>query len=190
MAFNLLKISSAFWVVISLLMQPIGAETIPQKANVEQKLSPYQSRIVNRLKRCPYGSQPDALQKSEFFQVSNRKYIVQVMCIFGAYQGGYEYYLLTENANQTQVKPLNLLKIAERRGRQVRIEDNTLGGLPTYNSAKKELTFFAKSRGIGDCGTFGRYRFENDRFIAKELRVKAECDGKYIDPEKYQKVYP
>ncbi len=185
MFLNLLKVSSVLLTITLLFTQQSFAKPLAQTS--EPKLSPYQSRIVNRLKKCSYGSQSDALQKSSFFRVGNQKYIVQIMCNLGAYQGAFEYYLLTENAGQIQSKPLTLLKVGERGEKLV---DNSLVGYPTYNLFKKELTVFTKSRGIGDCGTFGRYQFENDRFVAKEIRVKTECDGKYIEPEKYPKVYP
>ncbi|KAM3101609.1 DUF1176 domain-containing protein [Phormidesmis sp. 146-12] len=185
MPFNLIKVSSVLLATTLLFTSQTFAKSLAQKA--ETKLSPYQSRIVDRLQKCPYGSQPDALQRSSFLRVGNQKYIVQIMCNFGAYQGAYEYYLLSESAGQTQSKPLNLLKIGERGEKLV---DNTLVGYPTYDSSKKELTVFTKSRGIGDCGSFGRYQFENDRFVAQEIRIKSECDGKYVEPEKYQKVYP
>jgi Protein of unknown function (DUF1176) len=184
MLFDLLRVSSILLATTLLFTPQSFAKPLSQKA---EALSPYQSRIVDRLKNCSFGSQAEALQKSEFFKVGNKKYIVQVMCYLGAYQGGYEYYLLTENAGQVQSKPLNLLKISENGSKQV---DNSLSGYPTYDSSKKKLTVFTKGRGLGDCGSFGRYQFESDRFIAKEIRVKSECDGKYVEPEKYPKVYP
>jgi hypothetical protein len=185
MLLNRLKVSSVLLATTLLFIPQAISKSFAQKA--ESKLSPYQSRIVNHLKKCPYGSQAEALQKSEFFRAGNKKYIVQIMCNLGAYQGAYEYYLLTESAGQTQSKPLNLLKIGERGEKLV---DNLLVGYPTYDLSKKELTVFTKSRGIGDCGSFGRYQFESDRFTAKEIRVKSECDGKYVEPGKYPKVYP
>jgi Protein of unknown function (DUF1176) len=185
MLLNQLKVSSVLLATTLLFTTQAIAKPLSQKD--ESKLSPYQSRLVNRLKKCPISFQAEALQRSEFFRVENKKYIVQIMCYLGAYQGAYEYYLLTENAGQIQSKPLNLLKISEDGSKQV---DNSLGGYPTYDSSKKELTVFTKGRGLGDCGAFGRYKFENDRFIAKEIRVKSECDGKYVEPEKYRKVYP
>lgn len=185
MLLNRLKVSSVLLATTLLFVPQAISKSFAQKA--ESKLSPYQSRIVNRLKKCSFGSQSEALQKSEFFRVGDKKYIIQVICNLGAYQGAYEYYLLTESAGQIQSKPLDLLKIGERGSKEV---NNSLVGYPTYDSLKKELTVFTKSRGIGDCGSFGRYKFENDRFTAKEIRVKSECDGKYVEPAKYPKVYP
>jgi Protein of unknown function (DUF1176) len=195
MLLNLFKVGVKVGTIVLIVTQgfvaqPAFAGSPSAKVKAEGKLTPYQSRLVNRLKQCPISAQPDALARSQFFRVANGKYIVQVMCMLGAYQGGYEYYLLTETGGKTQSKPLNLLKVWEDGGKKMRLEDNTLGGLPTYNAANRELTVFNKARGLGDCGTFGRYKFENDRFVAQEIRAKSECDGKYIEPEQYKQVYP
>lgn len=192
MVFNQFKNGSTLFITVQLIISSLisTSAVFADATKADAKLSRYQSRIVNQLKKCDDASQPEALSESQFFKIANKKYVVQVMCYLGAYQGRYEYYLLTENSGRVQSKPLSLLKINEDAGRRIRTQDNAIVGLPTFNAATKELVVFNKYRGIGDCGTFGKYKFENDRFVAKELRAKFDCDGNFIEPERYQKIYP
>ncbi|WP_153039924.1 DUF1176 domain-containing protein [Pseudovibrio sp. WM33] len=49
-----------------------------------------------------------------------------------------------------------------------------------------DLTSFTESRGLGDCGTYEVHKFTSDGYPQlMEFRAKPECDGNYVQPEKY-----
>jgi hypothetical protein len=53
-----------------------------------------------------------------------------------------------------------------------------------WNPRRGVLTVWAKYRGMGDCGVFGRYRLspEGETHLV-ELRTKTSCDGQGTDPK-------
>ncbi|SFK24801.1 Protein of unknown function [Pseudovibrio ascidiaceicola] len=49
-----------------------------------------------------------------------------------------------------------------------------------------DLTSFMKGRGLGDCGTYEVHKFSSDGYPHLiEFRAKPQCDGNYVQPEKY-----
>ncbi len=49
-----------------------------------------------------------------------------------------------------------------------------------------DLTSFMKGRGLGDCGTYEVHKFTSDGYPHLiEFRAKPQCDGNYVQPEKY-----
>ncbi|QUS55019.1 DUF1176 domain-containing protein [Pseudovibrio brasiliensis] len=53
-----------------------------------------------------------------------------------------------------------------------------------------DLTSFMKGRGLGDCGTYEVHRFTSEGYPhLLEFRAKPECDGNYVQPEKYPVVF-
>ncbi|OLP20010.1 hypothetical protein BST81_02755 [Leptolyngbya sp. 'hensonii'] len=176
-------------VSLSVLVAILSTAVVPAQT-ASQELSAYQLKVVSRLKKCPDGFQAESLKNSQFFRVGDRKYVVQVMCFLAAYQGGYEYYLYTETSRGIRSKPLKVLFFDEDAGKRTRTYSNAIVGLPTYNSATRELVIFNKYRGIGDCGTLGTYQFQNDVLVLKKFQAKYACDGNFIEPDQYPVIYP
>jgi hypothetical protein len=130
-------------------------------------------------------------QGSEVYRVGEQTYLVQLMCFLAAYQGSYEYYLYRETASGIEVKPLTFTVFEPTESGQMRAtQTRFVGGLPDYNPEQQRLTVFTKFRGLGDCGAFAQYRFEENEFDLLEYRIKQECDGNYVEPEQYTQVYP
>lgn len=63
-----------------------------------------------------------------------------------------------------------------------------------FDPVKKQMTAFYKGRGLGDCGTFMRWRLETGngaRFVLVEQREKDDCDGDNAGgQEKWPTVWP
>jgi hypothetical protein len=124
---------------------------------------------------------------SKVYEISSQQYLVELLCFSGAYQGNYEYFLYDKNG-------LNLLNFdifeVGNLGKIVKTSVNNIGGLPEYNNGEKELILFTKYRGLGDCGAWAKYKFDRREFKLLEYRIKANCDGNFVEPEQYSQVYP
>ncbi len=167
---------------------PVSSQQWPE---AKKRMGEYQTQLVNQLKPCADGSQPEALAKSSFYPVGKGQYVIQVFCFLAAYQGSYEFYLYTETGRSTRKKPLKLVQYTQDAGGNVvRFQSNQVGGLPDYNARTQELTIFSKIRGTGDCGLYGRYKFQKDELNLQEFRAKFECDGQYTSPSRWPRLYP
>lgn len=113
----------------------------------------------------------------ESFDLGNGNTLYLVPCMFGAYQGSSNGYILNGDY-VTQVVVLGA-------------EGKTIVGTldltsADYNPKTGILSTFAKGRGIGDCGQTsqtlikaGEYGGVTVKTI--EIRSKSKCDGKYVD---------
>jgi hypothetical protein len=64
-------------------------------------------------------------------------------------------------------------------------------GIPTFDTAKKQLVFHTKGRGTGDCGSLVRYTITPTRAIPIEARVHACFDDYSLgitDPLRWRRV--
>jgi hypothetical protein len=64
-------------------------------------------------------------------------------------------------------------------------------GIPTFETAKKQLVFYTKGRGTADCGALVRYQITPTRAIPREARVHACFDDYSLgitDPMRWRKV--
>ena len=52
---------------------------------------------------------------------------------------------------------------------------------PSFDWRKGELTSFSKSRGIGDCGSTGIWKWDGYTFKLQEMRAEDTCNGKTAD---------
>ena len=119
---------------------------------------------------------------SKAFQISDKKYLVQIQCFLAAYQGAFEYVLWIDDAPKPRVIPLDFDGFQEGKngGKPKRITDRSIAGAPRFNVRSQTLTNFTKFRGLGDCGSSVIYKLEGDRMVLQEFRAKYECDGKYV----------
>jgi hypothetical protein len=130
-------------------------------------------------------------QFSSVYPLAQNRYLVQILCFMGAYQGNYRYFLYEKQADSVSVQPLSLERYEpDDAGKITKTLENNVGGSPDYNAGQKTLSMITKYRGLDDCGSLAKYQWDRDRFKVVEYRVKDRCDGKYIEPEKYIQVYP
>lgn len=130
-------------------------------------------------------------KNSSMYPINKKQYLVEFLCFLGAYQGNYEYFLYDNVSSKPKVTPLSLAVFeVDKSGQITRTNSRSIGGIPEYNSEEQTLTVVTKYRGLGDCGSLAKYKWENKEFQILEYRVKASCDGTYLEPEQYSRVYP
>lgn len=129
-----------------------------------------------------------AKRASRAYQVSNQTYFVMVQCFLAAYQGNYEFFLYSPNAKGNVIKPLTVTEFTENAGgKPAKVQSSSVGGLPTFNPKQRLLTIQTRYRGLGDCGSTGRYRLENNALKLVDFKAKFACDGKMTP---YPKIFP
>ena len=156
---------------------------------------PLQYVLQNRedLGICKDNFQSESVQKgmgSKAFQISDKKYLIQIQCFLAAYQGNFEYVLWSDDAPKPSVVPLEFDNFAEPKAgeKPKRITSRSLSGMPRFNVQKQTMTNFTKFRGVGDCGSSALYKLEGDRMVLQEYRAKYECDGKFV--QDFPVIYP
>jgi hypothetical protein len=130
-----------------------------------------------------------AEEASAVYPLTGDRYLVQFLCFMGAYQGNYQYYLYKSAKATFSIAPLPL-EIIENTATDRKTPIRSIGGVPEYNPEQQLLTVHTKYRGLGDCGTWAQYRWDQKAFQLLEYRVKETCDGQYVDPDRYFRVYP
>ena len=144
------------------------------------------------LNLCQGEIEPEISQQSSLvFPINNYQNLVQILCFRGAYQNNYQYILQTYKRGNIFLDPLQLESLEIDKKGKIRQEiKSTIAGLAEYNSQEKTLTLTTKYRGLGDCGSQGKYQLTQNKLKLKEYRIKSNCDGQYLDPQQYTKVYP
>lgn len=111
----------------------------------------------------------------EFDHVNSNESLVVVDCYTGAYQPGVILYLLKEHPTQTA-------KMLRVNGVQSETDDDghalpyrMFSGLVHFYQKTGSLEILSKYRGLGDCGRFLRYHYENGGFTLFEFREQPEC---------------
>ena len=128
---------------------------------------------------------------SSVYQLNNQEYIVEILCFLGAYQGNYQYFLYSIKGQEVEIKPLFFQEFNKDKADKFKLKDSrNIGGLPSYDEESKILTVYTKGRGLADCGNFAQYKWEDSKFKLLEYRIKEKCDGNYLEPENYPKIYP
>lgn len=128
---------------------------------------------------------------SSVYRINEQQYLVEFLCFLGAYQGNYEYLVYDTTPTGVTVKSLSL-DIFEPNdfGKFTSTNVSSISGLPDYEPEKQLLTVFTKYRGLADCGSLAKYKWEESEFKLLEYRVKEKCDGTYLEPDQYSQVYP
>jgi hypothetical protein len=128
---------------------------------------------------------------SSIYKLKEDQYLVEILCFFGAYQGNYQYFLYQINDSQPTISLLSFQELTKNKNNDFRVKSSiNIGGIPDYNEENKILTVYTKGRGLADCGSFAKYQWQDSQFELREYRVKEKCDGNYIAPENYPKIYP
>ncbi len=186
--------------------EPVLRVTFPNQKLTEEKLLRYLTRS-NASKPIDTNSAADPLQYvlqnreslgickgnfraengqkgmgSKAFQISDKKYLVQVMCFLAAYQGNFEYVLWIDEADKPRVVSLEFDSFQEPKEgeKPKRVTSKSIAGLPRFNVRSQTMTNFTKFRGLGDCGSSALYKLEGDRMVLQEYRAKYVCDGNYV----------
>jgi len=127
---------------------------------------------------------------SKAFQITDKKYLVQIQCFLAAYQGNFEYVLWIDDSPKPRAIPLEFDSFQEPKEgeKPKRITERSIAGLPRFNVRSQTLTNFTKFRGVGDCGSSALYKLEGDRLVLQEYRAKYACDGNYV--QDFPIIYP
>ena len=127
---------------------------------------------------------------SKAFQLTDKKYLLQIQCFLAAYQGNFEYVLWIDEAEKPRIVPLQFDSFQEMKEgeKPKRITKRSIAGLPRVNVRSQTMTNFTKFRGVGDCGSSALYKLEGDRMVLQEYRAKYDCDGNYV--QDFPIIYP
>lgn len=115
---------------------------------------------------CP--RQDDAPGSGEAFRLSNELTLVQLYCDSGAYNFMSRFWLVS-GADARGARPI---AFPSPEGKA----DATLTN-PDYDPKRGVLAFFAKGRGVGDCGVMGEYAWTGARFELASWAQMLECAG-------------
>lgn len=128
---------------------------------------------------------------AKVYQLSEQEYLGEIICFLGAYQPNYQYFfVLVNDSYDIQIKPIFFTTFKAKNKDLQLTNTRTLTGITNFELETKSLTIETKGRGLGDCGSFAIYQWENNNFNLKEFRYKGNCDGVYLNPEDYPLIYP
>ena len=121
------------------------------------------------------------------FQMSEESALWEIPCDSFAYQGTsiFVRVYLPDPGTNFEFLSFRMPKGVKREG-----EPYTQFGTQ-WDVRRRTLSAYYKGRGLGDCGTFERWRVnEAGEFVLVEYRAKTECDGKGNGPDSFPKLYP
>lgn len=144
---------------------------------------------------CEAGFQLIARQAADdggivLYPAADGRTLVFVACTLGLYWTESGVYLV-----DTLVSPpaVRLLTVPELTGNAtqgwVAQEVALLHGLPDYDPETQTLINFQKARGMGDCGAFYQYHFEQDRFVLEQAQQHECNDAFYTPANEWEVVY-
>lgn len=119
-------------------------------------------------KRKPDACEDDAAEADEAWALGDKRMLVALACSRGAYNVGSSFFLMPEN-EPAKAKPIRL---PDGDGD----EGNELTNA-SFDPRTGHLSFFAKGRGIGDCGVSGDYAWTGAGFVRMVLSMMGECRG-------------
>jgi hypothetical protein len=128
-----------------------------------------------------------------FFELSANRYLVQVTCTLGSYQGTYTFLLLDESHSPSSARLLHFVDFEDsgepgpnRLKKQIVTE---LTGTPEFDVEKKQLRLINKFRGLADCGYMSTYSFTKEQPELILFQAKLECDKKGpFNPREWKKL--
>ena len=169
---------------------------ISEASDLSIELFDYISENMERLSVCNgrrnfYTSR----RYPRIYKVAEQRYIVELVCIVGAYQRRFQYFLYNGRAETIEAIPLAFDRFQKKRKedgsrswKPYRSEYVT--GARVYDAERQILNFFAKDIGLASCGAFSRYQWDDgaSRFQLLEYRVREDCHPG-VRPEQYPLVY-
>jgi hypothetical protein len=183
----------SFLILISLIGLIFSSQPAQSISKQELRIvkTIYQQRV--NLKLCYEEGDAKFNNFNEFkksitlYPLKERQYLIQVLCHPTAYQGVYEYYLFdSHNLSSVVFDTIDSSLEAENK----LIKTRPLVGIPEYNPESQSLIIWSKGRGLGDCGFWSKYTWQESQFTLVEYREKFDCDGVFTEPNNYPLFYP
>lgn len=117
-----------------------------------------------------------------FYELTSHKYLIEVVCYLGAYQGVSNYFFLDESKSPPRAELLTFKKYYY--DDSSKLMATTTEDLPggQFVSSTKKLIILNKYRGPGDCGTYSVYSFPLFYPELAEFRAQPICD-EYVSPD-------
>ncbi len=107
--------------------------------------------------------------------------LIEVECVFFAYQGSFEYWLFERNAGQLIPLLFDFAQNAEIQGNERKTpiairEDLTheLCGIPTFDPKSKVLKSLCKGDPQGSCGAYAEFQLDLEEFNFKKIKGKQQ----------------
>ncbi len=121
-------------------------------------------------KKDPDSCEDDAalLEQDEAWVLGNKQVLVALACSRGAYNLSSSFFIMPEN-EPAKATPL---RFADGDGNAGNDLTNA-----SFDPRTGHLAFFAKGRGIGDCGATGGYAWTGSAFVQTEFSMMGECRG-------------
>jgi len=128
-----------------------------------------------------------------FHSLGRGNYLVQIEVQESSYQPRYLFMYYSESGKA----PSRILKLKTYEGDDDNVNKIStkllaeIEGIPSFDSAKKQLVVHTKGRGTGDCGLLVRYEITPTRAIPTEARVHACFDDYSLgitDPYRWRRV--
>jgi hypothetical protein len=175
-----------------------AAAAAPGASLKKTNLTPEDRRAWRKLIEWPdeceeayEGTMSKAAAGLQFHELAGGQYLVEVLCTSGAYQGYQFYSYLDETKSPPAARLLTFQTFqSEGEGAPKKAETQEMWGLATFDAASKSLEIHNRYRGPGDCGSLATYEFPDGTPRLKEFREKSECDGKYVEPRKWKRIFP
>jgi hypothetical protein len=150
--------------------------------SLREKVLSQKSFFPNFVKACETYS-PYKILFSNFYRISNEKYVIELQCTMGFYQPDHAYFLYDDSAS---MKLRNLpLDIFFKSG--AKVKKTSVTGLSSYETTTKELTIKYRCDAQDFCGSIGKYKFEENGFVPKVFLVGYRRGERQT---KYEQVYP
>jgi hypothetical protein len=157
-----------------------------------QKILHWPAELEDQWRRSRTTNEP-AQSGLVFHSLGRGNYLVQIEVQESSYQPRYLFMYYSESSKA----PARMLKLKTYEGDDDDVNKIStkltaeVEGIPSFDSAKKQLVVHTKGRGTGDCGSLVRYEITPTRAIPSEARVHACFDDYSLgitDPYRWRRV--
>jgi hypothetical protein len=157
-----------------------------------QKILHWPAELEDQWRRSRTTNEP-AQSGLVFHSLGRGNYLVQIEVQESSYQPRYLFMYYSESSKA----PARILKLKTYEGDDDDVNKIStkltaeVEGIPSFDSAKKQLVVHTKGRGTGDCGSLVRYEITPTRAIPSEARVHACFDDYSLgitDPYRWRRV--
>jgi hypothetical protein len=174
------------------------ATPAPGASLKKTNLTPADRRVWRKLIKWPdeceeayEGTMSKETAGLEFYELAGGQYLVEVVCTTGPYQGYQFYSYLDETKSPPSARLLTFQTFqSEGGGPPKKTETREMWGLATFDAGTKRLEIHNRYRGPGDCGSLATYEFQDGAPRLREFREKSECDGNYVEPREWKRIFP
>jgi hypothetical protein len=126
-----------------------------------------------------------------FHSLGRGNYLVAIEVHESSYQPRYLFMHYAESGTARLLKLKTYEKDDDKTGTISSKVSSEVEGIPTFDTAKKQLVFFTKGRGTEDCGSLVRYTITPARAIPVEARAHACFDDYSLgltDPSRWARI--